>query len=46
MFFSEKIPKGKSGEVSAAFPKPEKLEFNLSSNVKNAIKVAERNLDK
>jgi hypothetical protein len=40
------MPKTKSGEVSAAVPEPEKLEFNLSSNVKNAIKVAERNLDK
>lgn len=46
MFSSEKIPKSKLGEVSAAFPEPEKLEFNLSPNVKNAIKVAERNLDK
>lgn len=44
--FLEKIPKSKSGEVSAAFPGPEKLEFNLSPNVKNAIRVAERNLDK
>lgn len=46
MLSSEKMPKSKSGEVSAAFPEPEKLAFNLSSNVKNAIKVAERNLDK
>jgi len=40
------MPKSKSGEVAAAFPESEKLEFNLSSNVRNAIKVAERNLDK
>jgi hypothetical protein len=46
VFSSEKIPKSKSGEDSATFPEPEKLEFNLSSNIKNAIKVAEHNLDK
>jgi hypothetical protein len=46
VFSSEKIPKSKSREDSVAFPEPEKLELNLSPNIKNAIKVAERNLDK
>lgn len=42
----EKIPKSKLGENVSAFPEPEKLEFNVSPNIRNAIKVAEHNLDK
>jgi hypothetical protein len=45
-FSSEKIPKSKSGEDTAAFPEPEKLQFNVSSDIKNAIEVAQQNLDK
>jgi hypothetical protein len=43
---SEKMPKSKLGENAAAFPEPEKLEFNVNPNIKNAIKVAEHSLDK
>jgi hypothetical protein len=43
---SEKLPKSKLGENPTAFPEPEKLEFNISPSIKNAIKVAESNLDK
>ncbi|PNF42901.1 Carnitine O-acetyltransferase [Cryptotermes secundus] len=44
--FLEKMPKSKRGEDTAAFPKPEKLQFNISSDIKNAIEVAQQNLDK
>jgi hypothetical protein len=40
------MPKSKSGEDTAALPEPEKLQFNVSSNIKNAIEVAQHNLDK
>jgi hypothetical protein len=40
------MSKSKLGESATAFPEPEKLEFNVSPNIKNAIKVAEHNLDK
>jgi hypothetical protein len=40
------MPKSKSEEDSTTFPEPEKLDFNISPNIKNAIEVAECNLDK
>jgi hypothetical protein len=40
------MPRSRSGEDSAAVPEPEKLQFNVSSDIKNAIEVAQRNLDK
>jgi hypothetical protein len=45
-FSSEKMPKSKSGEDPAAFPEPEKLQFHVSSDIKNAIEVAQHNLNK
>lgn len=43
--FMAKLPKGTSGD-SSKFPEIEKLEFNVSSNIKKAIEVAKTNLDK
>ncbi|PNF29520.1 Carnitine O-acetyltransferase [Cryptotermes secundus] len=44
--FLEKMPEIKFGEDTASFPEPEKLQFNISSDIKNAIEVAQQNLDK
>jgi hypothetical protein len=43
---SEKMPKNRSGEDSAALPEPEKLQFNVSSDIKDAVAMAQCNLDK
>jgi hypothetical protein len=40
------MPRSRSGDDPAALPEPEKLQFNVNSDIKNAIEVAQCNLDK